>query len=182
MQEEFNNVNEQTQEEPIQPEVNTYENPYATDTQTFVPAPKSNLIAGLVGAFLGSLIGAVLWVIIYNFGFIAGIAGAVTAVCALKGYELLGKSLDKKGVICSIIIVIITIFLANKFAWSWEIFDVYTNEFGYEMTFFDAFLSADEIIAYSELTGDYYKDLIIGYGLTALASYKDIINAFKGAR
>lgn len=181
MQEEFNNVEEQVQDDPTLNESNDYANPYATEPQTIVPTPKSNLAAGLVGAFLGSLIGAVLWVLIYKLGFIAGLAGAVTAVCALKGYELLGKVLDKKGVICCVIIVVITIFLANKIAWSWEIYEVYTSDFNYEITFFDAFISADEIIEYSELTLDYYKDLLIGYALTIWASYKNIIAAFKGA-
>ena len=182
MSEEFNNVDEQIQEEPIQSEYGYYENPYvAAEPQPMVEAPKSNLIAGLVGAFLGSLIGAVVWVLIYKIGFIAGLAGAVTAICAMKGYEMFGKCLDKKGVICCVLIAIITIFLANKLSWAWAIFDDFKNA-GYEISFFDAFINADEIIELSENTGYYYKDLIIGYALTAWASYKDIINAFKAAK
>ena len=41
-------------------------------------AIKSNPVAGIVGAFLGALAGAVLWVLIYQLGYIAGIAGLVT--------------------------------------------------------------------------------------------------------
>lgn len=178
MEENFNNFEEQ-----VQTETSNYTNPYAsTGSQFTAPAPKSNLIAGLVGAFLGSLIGGILWVIIYKLGFIAGLAGAVAAICAMKGYEMLGKVLDKKGVICSIIIVLITIFLANKIAWSWEIYDVYTKDFGFEMSFFDAFINADEIISLSDLTFDYYKDLLIGYALTAVACFGNIVEAFKGAK
>lgn len=162
---------------------NGFNNPYTNyESQPVAPAPKSNLIAGLVGAFLGSLIGGVLWVIIYKLGFIAGLAGAVAMICAMKGYEMLGKTLDKKGVIACIIIVVITIFLANKLAWAWEIYDVYTKDFGAEMTFFDAFINADEIISYSELTFDYYKDLLIGYALTAWAAFGNVVEAFKGAK
>ena len=138
---------------------------------------KSNLIAGLVGAFLGSLIGCVLWVLIYKLGFIAGLAGAVTAICAMKGYEMFGKTLDKKGVICSILIVIIAIFLANKLAWSWEIYDVFKAD--YDISFFDAFLASDAVIAESDLVSDYYIDLLVGYALTIWASYKNVISAFK---
>ena len=58
---------------------------------------KSRLVPGLVGAFLGSLIGCALWVVIYRLGYIAGIAGAVTAICAMKGCEMLGGHLDRKG-------------------------------------------------------------------------------------
>lgn len=167
-----NEFNYQTEDsEPVNP----------TPTQVVEPQ-KSNFIAGLVGAFLGSLIGCVLWVIIYRLGYIAGIAGAITAICAMKGYELLGKKLDVKGVISCVVIMILMIFFANKLAWSWEIYDVFTTEYGYEITFFDAFLSADEIIKASELTSSYYKDLIIGYGLTALASFGNIVNAFKASK
>ena len=179
MSEEFNNYEEQNQEE-VQNNYTDY-NQITPEPQPVAPV-SSNLIPGLVGAFLGSLIGAVLWVVIYKVGFIAGIAGAVTAVCAMKGYEMLGKSLDKKGVICSIIIVIVAIFLANKVAWSWEIFEVYTKDFGYDITFFDAFVGADEIIELSELTANYYGDLAIGYLLTVLSCYKNFIAAFKSAK
>ena len=179
MSEEYNNYEEQNQEES---QNNYYNyNQVSPEPQPVAPV-SSNLIPGLVGAFLGSLIGAVLWVIIYKVGFIAGIAGAVTTVCAMKGYEMFGKSLDKKGVICSIIIVIVTIFLANKVAWSWEIFEVYTKDFGYDITFFDAFVGADEIIEFSELTANYYGDLAIGYFLTVLSCYKNFIAAFKSAK
>ena len=81
-------------------------------------AKKSNLVAGLVGAFVGSLIGCVLWVLIYRLGYIAGIAGAVTAICALRGYELLGGHLDRKGVIISTVMMLVMIFFANRLSWT----------------------------------------------------------------
>ena len=146
------------------------------EKQDVTKAQKSNLVPGLVGAFLGSLIGCILWVVIYRLGYIAGIAGAVTGICALKGYEMFGKHLDKKGVIGSIIIMIVMIFFANKIAWSWEVYIVY-SEYGY--TFSDCFRALNEIIEFSELTGSYYGDLAIGYALTALSSYRNIISAFK---
>lgn len=145
--------------------------------QQNVLSQKSNMAAGLVGAFLGSLIGCVVWVLLYRLGYIAGLAGAVTGICAMKGYEMFGKHLDKKGVISCIVMMLVMIFFANKIAWSWEIFDVYSPY--YDVTFFDCFLSADEVIAESDLTVAYYGELVIGYLLTVVASYKDIIAAFK---
>lgn len=146
------------------------------EQQQVTKAQKSNLVPGLVGAFLGSLIGCVLWVIIYRLGYIAGLAGAVTAICALKGYEMFGKHLDRKGVIGSIIIMVIMIFLANKIAWAWEAYSA-LKDFG--LTFSDAFRSLGEILELNELTGSYYGDLAIGYLLTLIASYKNTITAFK---
>ena len=164
-----NNFNENVQEQTT----TTYTNPEVPEKE------KSNMIAGLVGAFLGSLIGCALWVGIYKLGYIAGIAGAVTGICAFKGYEILGKRLDVKGVIASVIIMFVMIFFANKLSWAWEIYDVYKLD---GITFGQAFQSADEIIAYSELTATYYKDLAIGYVLTLVCSYKIIFNAFVSSK
>ena len=75
---------------------------------------KSRLVPGLVGAFLGSLIGCALWVVIYRLGYIAGIAGAVTAICAMKGYEMLGGHLDRKGVAGSAIIMVVMIYFCQS--------------------------------------------------------------------
>ena len=146
------------------------------ENQEAVLSQKSNLLSGLIGAFLGSLIGAVLWIAIYRFGYIAGIAGVVTGICAMKGYGLLGGSLDKKGVIGSVVIMIITIYFANKIAWSWEAYDVLKE---YDYTFSDTFVNLYEILTDSDLVFSYFKDLLIGYLLTAVASYRDIINAFR---
>lgn len=146
--------------------------------QQAIRSQKSNLIPGLVGALIGSLIGAVLWVVIYRLGYIAGIAGAVTAVCALKGYELLGKNLDRKGVVGSVIIMIIVLYFANRVAWSLEAYTVF-KESG--ATFSDCYRSLSDILELADATGAYIKDLLIGYGLTALASYRNIIDAFKSS-
>lgn len=146
--------------------------------QQNIKAQKSNFAAGLIGAFLGSLIGCVLWILIYKLGYIAGIAGAVTAICAMKGYEMLGGHLDKKGVIGSVIIMLISIFLANKIAWSWEAYDA-LKEYGY--TFFDCFRVLGDILSESGLTGSYYGDLAIGYLLTIVCSFRNIKTAFKAS-
>ncbi len=54
------------------------------------PERKENVLAGLVGAFLGSLIGVACIVGIGQMGYVASISGLVMAVCAIKGYSLLG--------------------------------------------------------------------------------------------
>ena len=137
---------------------------------------KSNFVPGLVGAFLGSLIGCALWILIGKLGYIAGIAGAVTGICAMKGYEMLGKHLDRKGVIGSVVIMVIMIFFANKITWAWE---AYAALGDYDWTFSECFQELDFILEGSDLTGSYYTDLIIGYVLTALCSIRTIIAAFK---
>lgn len=45
---------------------------------------------GFVGAFLGSLVGAIPWVIVAQLGFFVGILGFVIGIASLKGYKMLG--------------------------------------------------------------------------------------------
>ncbi len=52
--------------------------------------PRDNVIAGIVGAFLGSLIGVACIVVINKLGYVSAISGVVMAVCAIKGYAMLG--------------------------------------------------------------------------------------------
>lgn len=148
------------------------------ENQAAIAAQKSNLAAGLVGAFLGALIGCVLWILIYKLGYIAGLAGAVTGICAMKGYELLGGHLDKKGVIGSILIMIVMIYFANKLAWSWEVYDAFKE---YDISFSDAYKNLSLVLEDSDLTGSFYGELVIGYLLTAVASFRNIIGAFKAS-
>lgn len=146
--------------------------------QEVIRGRKSNLIAGLVGAAIGALIGAVLWILIYKLGYIAGIAGLAIGVCAMKGYEMLGGCLDKKGVIGSVIIMIIMVYLANKLAWAWDAYDALSI---YGWSFGECFQYLGEILAESDLTGSYFGDLAIGYVLTAIASGKNIADAFRAS-
>lgn len=146
------------------------------EKQDTAKSQKSNLVPGLVGAFLGSLIGCILWVLIYRLGYIAGLAGAVIGICAMKGYEMFGKHLDRKGVIGSVVIMVIMIFFANKIAWAWEATTA-LSEYGYSFSI--CYRALGEILESSDLTGNYYGDLIIGYVLTLVSSYRNIISAFR---
>lgn len=146
------------------------------ENQQNIKAQKSLVFPGLIGAFLGALIGAVLWVLIYQLGYIAGIAGAVTTICAFKGYEMLGKHLDKKGVIFSVIIAVIMIFFANRIAWA---FAVYSELKDSGITFFDTYRVLGDILKLTELTANYYGDLVIGYVLTIVCSIGTIVRTLK---
>lgn len=142
-------------------------------------ARKGNLVTGLVGAFLGSLIGCVLWFGIYQLGYIAGIAGLVAAVCALKGYEMLGGKIDLKGMIISVVLAVVMLFFAHQLCLAKEIYDVFSTE--YNITFADAFRSIPDFLEDSEVSIAFYRDLLIGYVLMAVASYSTIRSMYRNA-
>lgn len=135
---------------------------------TEISQEKSSAAPGFVGALFGSLAGGVLWVLFFKLGIIAGLAGAVAAICAAWGYKKLGKCMDRKGMVITLLVTAFTIYLANRIAWSWEIYDLMQeNGFG----FMDIFVELDDFLAFSG-SWQYYRTLLVGYVLTVLCMFR----------
>ena len=142
------------------------------DNKQELAAKKGNVVTGIVGALLGALLGGVLWVLIYQLGYIAGIAGLVAAVCALKVYEKFGGR----------IIVAAVIYLAHNVAYALEIKKAVEEVWGMNPSFMDAFRSIPDFRAeFPEINAGYWKDLLIGYALTAVASFATVKSMFQNS-
>lgn len=140
-----------------------------------------NILAGVVGAFLFSLIGGVLYFIIYQLGYIAGICGLVMFVLANFGYGLFsGRKNSKKGIIASAIMTLIVIVLSEMFCLSFEIFTVFKDS--YQITIFDAMRSLPEFLKESEIKADVIKDLIFALVFGGLAAFSSARNMLKGEK
>lgn len=134
---------------------------------------KENIVGGIAGAFLGSLIGVAAIVLFGQLGFISFVAGVIMGACTIKGYEMLGGKLSKIGVvICAIIMLGMSVF-ANRLDWSVTI----AREL--EWNIFDAFRECDYVIDYVELKADYYRDLAFVLVFTLLAAVPYAIGAFS---
>ena len=68
---------------------------------------KENLVGGVVGALIGSLLGAASIILLSQLGYVAAISGVIMAVCALKGYELLGGRFSTVGLVVSIVLMLV---------------------------------------------------------------------------
>lgn len=68
---------------------------------------------GLVGALLGSALGAVLWAIVLNMGYVASLVGLVIGWLAEKGYSLLKGRQGKAKVLILIIAIIFGVLLGT---------------------------------------------------------------------
>lgn len=79
---------------------------------------KENIVGGIVGAFLGSLLGVLCIIILSRLGYVAALSGAVMAVGVLKGYELLGGKLTKKGIVISCVIMLIMTYIGDRLDWA----------------------------------------------------------------
>ena len=75
---------------------------------------RESLVAGLVGAFLGSLLGMACIIVVSQLGYVASLCGVVMAVCTLKGYELLGSALSRKGAAAAGIITVVMTYVAYQ--------------------------------------------------------------------
>jgi len=143
---------------------------------------KENVLAGTVGAFLFALAGGVLWFVLYQVGFLAGISGLVGVICAIKGYAVFAKSESLKGVIIAVITAVIVMIIAWYFCLSMDVYTAYqdwyaTGEVDYAPTFFESVRNAYLFLAEPEIFKSYLGDLAIGLGLCALGAYRSIANA-----
>lgn len=79
---------------------------------------KENVVGGIVGALIGSLLGVVCIVLLSQLGYVAALSGVVMAVGVLKGYELLGGKLTKKGIGIGIVIMLVMTYLGDRLDWA----------------------------------------------------------------
>lgn len=135
---------------------------------------KENLAGGIVGALVGSLIGVASIVLLSQLGYVAALSGVIMAVCALKGYELLGGKLTKKGIIISVVIMIIMTYVGDRLDWGIMIareleVDVF---YGYRLV---PLLLSEEIIDAT----NYVLNLVLVYAFLILGAIPTIRNAMR---
>jgi|GEM_PF-231536 hypothetical protein len=84
------------------------------DTVQAYDERKENFLLGMVGAVIGVLIGGAVALLVARLGYVSVLAGAALGFCTIKGYEILGKKLTKKGVLVSAILMVLTVLLVNQ--------------------------------------------------------------------
>ena len=110
-------MSEVTQELNNEEQTTNYE--YAPNVNQMTSAEvKEKVAGGILGAFLGTLIGAICIVLVNQFGYIASISRVVMGVCALKGYQILGKKMSLKGIIICVILMLLMVYISNWFSYA----------------------------------------------------------------
>ena len=77
-----------------------------------------NVVGGIVGGLIGSLLGVLCIILLNQLGYMAALAGIIMAVCTLKGYEILGGKLSNRGIVISIVVMIVMIFVGDRLDWA----------------------------------------------------------------
>ena len=143
-----------------------------------------NVVAGSVGAFLFALVGGVIWFVLYQVGFLAGISGLIAVIAAVKGYTVFSKKESLKGVIISVIMAIIVMIIAWYLCLSTDVYNAYqewykNGEVDFTVTFFEAVRGAYVYLMEPEIGPSYFGDLAIGLGLCAIGAASHISTTVK---
>lgn len=127
-----------------------------------------NVVTGIVGALIGAAIGGASIVLLSQMGVVASLSGIILAICTMKGYELLGGRLTKKGIVISVILMLVMPYIADRIDWAILIMNQAQSE-GLNWTFGESFqvipqMIEAEIIAAS----DYWANLAQLYLFTGI--------------
>ncbi len=146
------------------------------ETTTIAPAASvqnENVVKGLLGAFIGSLVGVAAIVIVSLLGYVAAISGIIMAIATLKGYQMLGGKLTKKGVILSFIAMVIMTFFADQLSWAFVVSDT----FG--VNIIDSFFAVPSIVGQGGMFDDYLANLMQLLLFTGIGVVIQVVSAFK---
>lgn len=136
-----------------------------------------NVFLGLIGAFLGSLIGVAAIVAISQLGYVSFISGLVMGACVVKGYELLARRFSMKGVVVSVLVILVMTFIANQLDWAIAL----ANFYG--VSIFDTLPHVHELLAEGYIdSGTYYLNLVLVYLFSGIASVVWIVGALKNVK
>lgn len=131
-----------------------------------------NVIGGIVGAFVGCLIGGAVTLGIAQLGYVSFVSGLVMGVCTIKGYELLGKKLSKLGIGISIFFMLVMILFVHQLDWAILV----TKEVGTDVfTAFSYF--TNYLLSGGEVHYTYWLNLGLLYLFTGIGAYSMVHNA-----
>lgn len=147
---------------------------------------KENVLAGIVGAFLFSLAGAVIYFLLNMIGYVASISGLVGAVCAVKGYAIFSKKESKKGIVIATIVSLLVMVFAWYLCVGYDIYDAYKmgfemGEIDFTITFLDAVRAIPVFLEDAEIAGTCYRNLALGMFFCLLGCASFVINKFRNA-
>ena len=132
---------------------------------------------GILGALVGALIGGASIVLISQFGYVAAISGLLMAFCTLKGYELLGKRLSKKGIVICIVLMILVTLVADWMNWAIVLTQSWAD---YGITFGESVVLIPVLLADGTIEMSVYlSNLGMLLGFIALGAFGTIRNALR---
>lgn len=140
-----------------------------------------HIFTGIIGAFLFSIIGGIVYFIVYQLGVIAGICGFIMFVLASLGYRLFAGTKNKlsvAGLVSAIVCTVIMILLAEYACIAFEVYSVYQSE---GITVLDAIFGVPSCLT-EEGVRAVLSDLAFSYIFAVLATGKSVANIVKARK
>ena len=145
------------------------------DRETMNPEIREHVVAGTLGALIGSLIGVAAILLLGRIGLVAAIAGAAMAVCSLRGYEMLGKVLSKRGVVICAVIMFFMVIVAEYLDWTISLYQELNDMYG-DVDFAAVLIVLPQLLSEFGLVGKFFLSLAVLYVFTALGAVPKIRN------
>lgn len=129
-----------------------------------------NVVAGTVGALLGSLLGVACIVLLGQLGYVAAVSGIVMAICTMKGYELLAGRFSTVGLVVSIVLMLGMTYVGYQLDWSVAVYNE-LKEY-YELSLLDCFRMIPEMLRQEIIdSSTYIGELVKLYAFTLLGRH-----------
>jgi len=131
---------------------------------------KENILLGVVGAFIGTIPGIILWLLFAYLNIEPGIAGIAITMGAAVFYKKFARNIKMPGIIISTLIGLFMVLVSHELEASIYIYDLYKDK--YIINLFDAYKA---IPYYLNTAKDFYKSftsgLITGYILSIIGVF-----------
>ena len=142
---------------------------------------EENVLFGIVGAFLFALAGGILYYVLYQIGYLAGISGLIGVICAIKGYSFFAKKESVRGIVIAIIMAVIVLVSAWYFCMSSDLYMAYqewyaSGEVDYMPTFFECVSAAYLVLAD---VPEYFIDLGVSLLLAVVGCGGYVVRTIK---
>lgn len=144
-----------------------------------------NVGMGVVGAALFSLVGAVLYFIVYQIGYIAGICGFIMFTMATLGYNKLAKPQQKNpmiGIVIASVVTLVMLFVAEYVSMAYALYDGFQELGLTSIGFFDVLKNMSNFLEDPEIMSSLVEDLVFAYIFAVVNIAISIFNARKKAK
>ncbi len=142
---------------------------------------EENVLFGVIGALLFSLVGGALYILLSRIGYIAAVSGLIGVVCAIKGYSFFAKKESKRGIIIAVIIAALVLIIAWYLGFCLDMVAAYqvwyeAGEVEYAPTLFEYIPFAVYDLQVNPM---YFADLGISLLLGAVGCWSYVSNKLK---
>lgn len=131
---------------------------------------EENVVKGIIGGILGSLVGVLAIVLIGQLGYIAIISGIIMGACTILAYGKFAGVMSKKGIVISVIIMIIMTYIGVRLDATITISNEFSKYYA-SIDFMQIFGNVDNIVKLdATLESAYMRDMILTYVFTGLGA------------